>query len=169
MHLTERFNGKDVYLVGTANQSTMLAQRTQKLIEELQPDTVLVQTSAEWWSNARQMKYVDSQEEMEKYNGELDRWSNLSTYDYYFSNRKWLSLFRLFSTNWLWNYHFGFNTQKFEFARPGLEVKLACESAEKVGANLQFMGPEFCQKTWQRLLHETRLNIPEYLFKRVQY
>lgn len=25
VHLTERFNGKDVYLVGTANQSTMLA------------------------------------------------------------------------------------------------------------------------------------------------
>lgn len=25
VHLTERFNGKEVYLVGTANQSTMLA------------------------------------------------------------------------------------------------------------------------------------------------
>lgn len=25
VHLTERFNGKDVYLVGTMNQSTMLA------------------------------------------------------------------------------------------------------------------------------------------------
>jgi len=49
-----------VYLVGTVNQSTMLAQRTQKLIEELRPDTVLVQTSPEWWSNARLMNYVDS-------------------------------------------------------------------------------------------------------------
>ena len=28
VHLTERFNGKDVYLIGTCNQSTMLAQRT---------------------------------------------------------------------------------------------------------------------------------------------
>ena len=34
------------------NQSTMLAQRTKKLIEELQPDTVLVQTSPEWWGHA---------------------------------------------------------------------------------------------------------------------
>ena len=25
IHLTERFNGKEVYLVGTMNQSTMLA------------------------------------------------------------------------------------------------------------------------------------------------
>jgi hypothetical protein len=52
LHLTERFNGKDVYLVGTLNQSTMLAQRTKKLIEELQPDTVMVQTSPEWWQAA---------------------------------------------------------------------------------------------------------------------
>jgi pheromone shutdown protein TraB len=43
VHLTERFNGKEVYLIGTMNQSTMLAQRTKKLIEEIKPDTVLVQ------------------------------------------------------------------------------------------------------------------------------
>lgn len=43
VHLTERFNGKEVYLIGTMNQSTMLAQRTKKLIEEIKPDQVLVQ------------------------------------------------------------------------------------------------------------------------------
>lgn len=42
VHLTERFNGKEVFLVGTCNHSNMLAKRTQKLIEELKPDTVLV-------------------------------------------------------------------------------------------------------------------------------
>jgi len=60
VHLTERFNGKDVYLVGTMNQSTMLAQRTQKLIEEIRPDTVMVQTNQDWWQSAKLMKYVDS-------------------------------------------------------------------------------------------------------------
>jgi pheromone shutdown protein TraB len=45
VHLTERFNGKEVYLVGTMNQSTMLAQRTKKLIEEIKPDAVLVQAN----------------------------------------------------------------------------------------------------------------------------
>ena len=169
VHLTERFNGKDVYLVGTTNQSTMLAQRTQKLIEEIKPDTVLVQTSAEWWDNAKMLGFVDSQAEMEKYNGELDRFSNHKAFDFYTNNRKWLALFRLWSQNFLFRYHFGMNTQQFEFTRPGLEVKLACESAEKVGARVGFMGPELCQKTWQRLLHETRFNIPEYMLKRVQY
>jgi pheromone shutdown protein TraB len=65
VHLTERFNGKDVYLIGSANSSTMLAQRTQKLIEEIKPDQVLVQTSPAWWDNARMLKYVDSQAEMD--------------------------------------------------------------------------------------------------------
>lgn len=53
--------------------------------------------------------------------------------------------------------------------RPGLETKFACESAEKVGARLDFLGPELDQSTWQRLAHETRINIPEYLMKRFQY
>jgi hypothetical protein len=31
----------------------MLAQRTKKLIEELKPDTVIVQTNEKWWESAR--------------------------------------------------------------------------------------------------------------------
>lgn len=42
VHLTERFNGKEVFLVGSVNSSTMLAQRTKKLIEEVKPDEVMV-------------------------------------------------------------------------------------------------------------------------------
>jgi pheromone shutdown protein TraB len=74
IQLSERFHGKDVYLVGTCNQSTMLANRTKKLIEELKPDTVIVQTSEEWWNSARSLQYVDSQEEMNKYGNRLQRY-----------------------------------------------------------------------------------------------
>ena len=165
MHLTERFNGKDVYLVGTANQSTMLAQRTQKLIEEVKPDTVLVQTSPEWWNNARCLQYVDSQAEMNHYNKELDRHSNLSSFCYYWNNRRWLGLLRLTLYKSLFRYHFGFKDD-FDLMRPGLEMKFACESAERVGANLEFMGNSLCKTTWSRLLHETRFNVPEYFMKR---
>lgn len=141
--MTERFNGKDVYLVGTANQSTMLAQRTQKLIEEIRPDTVLVQTSKEWWDNAKLLKYVDSQEEMNNYSSALDKHSNFQDIDFYYSNRKWLFLSRLWLYAKVWKLHFGF-AGFVDFVRPGLESKFACESAEKVGANLEFMGPEAC-------------------------
>lgn len=130
--------------MGTANQSNMLAQRTQKLIEEVQPDTVLVQTSPEWWSNARLLRYVESQEELNKYGPELDRHSNMQSYDYFYSNRKWLSLLRLGFYDLLFRWHFGFG-RHFTPLRPGLEIKNACEAAEKVGANLQFLGPELDQ------------------------
>ena len=143
----------------------MLAQRTQKLIEEIKPDTVLVQTSPEWWKNARSLKYVDSQEEMSRYGEDLDKHSNMKTIDYYYSNRKWVSLMRLGIYNALFRFHFGF-WSGFQPFRPGLEVKNACEAAEKVGANLEFMGPELDQVTWQRLFHETRMNLPTYIAKR---
>jgi hypothetical protein len=42
----------------------MLAQRTKKLIEEIKPDTVIVQTSDDWWQSAKLLNYVNSQEEM---------------------------------------------------------------------------------------------------------
>lgn len=53
--------------------------------------------------------------------------------------------------------------------RPGLEVKFACEAAEKVGSKIEFMGTELNQTTWQRLMHETRFNVPEYFIKKFQY
>jgi len=31
----------------------MLAQRTKRLIEEIKPDVVLVQTNAKWWEKAK--------------------------------------------------------------------------------------------------------------------
>ena len=111
MHLTERFNGKDVYLIGTANSSTMLAQRTQKLIEEIKPDRVLVQTSQDWWENARMLKFVDSQAEMDKYGSDLDKHSNMSSFDYYYSNRKWLGLMRLFIYYERFRSHFGMTAE----------------------------------------------------------
>jgi hypothetical protein len=42
------------------NSSTMLAQRTQKLIQELKPDAVMVQTNENWWNAAKLLEYVDS-------------------------------------------------------------------------------------------------------------
>jgi pheromone shutdown protein TraB len=76
VHLTERFNGKEVFLVGTTNQSTMLAQRTQKLINEIQPDAVMVQTNEKWWDVAKMLQYVDSQQEFSEYQKHLDKYTS---------------------------------------------------------------------------------------------
>lgn len=66
------------------------------------------------------------------------------------------------------NLHFRFGPD-FNFLRPGLEVKHAVEAAEQVGANVEFLGSEMNQVTWQRLYHETRLNGPHYLAQRYNY
>lgn len=45
----------------------MLAIRTKKLIEDVKPDAVYVQSSQEWWRLADKLKHVESQEEMDTY------------------------------------------------------------------------------------------------------
>ena len=83
----------------------------------------------------------------------------------FFSSRRWLGLARIWSYSYLFWFHFRFG-KEFNFLRPGLEAKFACETAEKIGAKLEFLGSEMNQLTWQRLKHETRVgNIFEYAAK----
>ena len=81
VHLTERFNGKEVFLVGTLNQSNMLAQRTQKLIQEVKPDAVMVQCNHQWWNTAQMLHFVQSQEEMNGYSEHLDKYTLFRSFD----------------------------------------------------------------------------------------
>lgn len=146
----------------------MLAHRTQKLIEEVKPDKVLVMTNAEWWNNARNLKYVDSQEELNKYNDVLDRHSNNKFQDIYFSSKRWLSYMRWYVNCFLYQWHFRFD--EVNVFRPGIEIKQACEAAEKVGAKIEFLGPEFDQATWSRIHHDTRIgNVFDYFSGLWQY
>ena len=100
----------------------------------------MVQTNKEWWQSAKLLKYVDSQEEMNNYGADLDKYNNAKWIDFYWSNRKWLFLARMWLYTSVWKWHFGMGS--VDFTRPGLEQKFACESAEKVGANLEFLGAE---------------------------
>jgi hypothetical protein len=66
----------------------------------------------------------------------------------------------------LFNWHFKI---PFDFLRPGLEIKFACEEAKNVGAKLEFLGAEFNQVTWNRLYHETRATMFSYISRYYQY
>ena len=55
----------------------MLAQRTQKLIQEVKPEAVMVMTNKEWWNTAKMLKYVDSQGEFDHYNKHLDKYTQM--------------------------------------------------------------------------------------------
>lgn len=48
-------------------------------------------------------------------------------------------------------------------------MKFACEAAEKVGAEVMFLGSEVNPVTYERLYHETRMNMIYYMMKRLQY
>lgn len=48
-------------------------------------------------------------------------------------------------------------------------MKLACEAAIRNGARLHFLGVEMDPTTWSRMNHETRMNIPGYIMKRIRY
>lgn len=132
----------------------MLAQRTQKLIQELKPDQVLVQANPEWWSAASSLGYVESQEEFNNYGGDLDKYDAMKEFGYdgsaYSSTKRYIFLARLYLYYGLFNLHFRFGPN-FNFLRPGLEMKQACKAAEEVGAKLSFLGSEMNQTTWQRL------------------
>ena len=85
-----------------------------------------------WWNRAKLLQYVDSQEELNRYESHLSK-ENEKWIDYYWSSRKFIFLARwaLYWRTVSAHFRFGF---EFKFWLPGLEVKYACEAAEKVGA-----------------------------------
>lgn len=166
VHLTERFSGREVFLIGTMNTSTMLARRTRKLIRDIQPDSVMVMASQQWWDSASLIEGVHSQEDFDNYNKMC-----LSNEDDFNLDTSWyrgfvfLARMYMLSQSLRWTYRPG---SHFSFYYPGLEIKYACEEAEKLGADLHFLGSELNNITWNRLYHETRFNLPAMMFRRWQ-
>ena len=87
---------RKLFLIGTTNSSTLLAQRTKKLIEEEKPDAVFLQTNAKWVEIAKQLQNVQTQYELNNYNSLFRQ-----AFEINFSNsfRNLLFKFRLYT--WL--------------------------------------------------------------------
>ena len=141
VHLTERFTGKEVFLVGTLNQSTMLAKRTEKLIHEVEPDAVMVMVNDLWRDKAKMVKFVDSQEEFENYKTYFKGFDNVRWREFYNNSRKWIFLTRLYLYGAAFRMHFRLGSIA-TFMEPGVEYKFALEAADRVGAQVEFLGPE---------------------------
>lgn len=52
-HLQDPQSNRELFLIGTTNSSTTLAHRTRKLIEEVKPTSLYVQTTENWWNYAK--------------------------------------------------------------------------------------------------------------------
>jgi len=115
------------------------------------------------------MQYVNSQEEFNRYLWKFMKFTESANWiEYYWSTRKFLFLSRMGIYYLLFRLHYGFGYD-FQFTVPGVEVKFACEEAEKLGAKINFLGDEFDPVTANRLYHETRMNFTQYFLKRFQY
>jgi hypothetical protein len=163
IHLTERFTGKEVFLIGTMNKSTMLAERTKRLIEEVNPDAVLVQETPEWWERARMLRFVESQEEFDRYGKEFSDMNTFRDLDMGWV-RKLVFWPRIWMTNYLYKKHFRLGS--YDPTKAGLEVKFACEAAEDGGAQLVFLENELNRETRARVAFETRFSPLYYIWQR---
>lgn len=121
--------------------------------------------SFSWWKQARLLQFVDSQQEMRFYNKALEKALYFEWLEAFWGARKVVFLARFYMYMQTFNFHFRFGND-FRFWLPGLEMKYACETAEKNGIKLGFLGAEFNSVTIERCYHETRMNVPHYLMKR---
>lgn len=159
IHLTEPFNDSELFIVGTTNQSNVLANRTKRLIQELKPDVVFVQTNEEWWRGAQLLGHVKSQEEMDIASKDLNETLKV----------KHPKMAKKFAFDLRWNlfkacagmvYKLPYDFNPFA---PGLEVKYALEEANKINSKVVFLGSEIDVKTSTRFYHETRYTLLKFL------
>lgn len=66
--LSDPKTGRSLYLIGTTHASTQLAQRTQKLVSDLKPDSIYLQVNETWASKALKIQNVSCQEDFDNYN-----------------------------------------------------------------------------------------------------
>lgn len=77
---------------------------------------------------------------MNHYSSQLDRHTQFDSFNMWHPTRAGVFWARFYMMMGLFKYHYHI---PFNFLRPGLEMKYACEEAVNNGAKLHFLGPEF--------------------------
>jgi hypothetical protein len=138
------------------NISNVLANRTKRLIDQIKPDVVFVQTNECWWKAAKNLEYVKSQDEMDKAGRHLNKLAGVPCSLKGYQGVRF-QLFNLFL-----KYKFNLPIEYNPFL-PGLEVKYALEEASKLNSKIVFLGSEFDETTAGRILHDKRTTILKIL------
>mmetsp|Transcript_8923 Transcript_8923/g.9272 ORF Transcript_8923/g.9272 Transcript_8923/m.9272 type:complete len:381 (-) Transcript_8923:118-1260(-) len=149
---TEPYNNTELFIVGTLNNSNVLANRTRRLIDDIKPDVVFVQTTEPWWQLAQNLEYVKSQEEMDKANNHLSQLVGVP------QKLKGLSGLRFQMFNYFAKIVFSLPLEFNPFL-PGLEVKYTLEEATKLNSKIVFLEHEFNDITANKIKHDRRFTI----------
>lgn len=156
-------SGKKIYLVGTTNSSTILATRTKKLIEQLKPDTVYVQTSQKWYERASTIN-VENQEQFNRLHSGFKDLVYFRAQEYPMHMRGIYFRARLMSWMLFMNYYLNLPTD-FNVWRPGVEMLWAVKAAEKTGSKVRFLGSMFNKYTVASMASENNISFLRPLFK----
>jgi len=133
--LEDPANGRKLYLIGSTHANTILANRTKSLVNDVKPDSLLVQTNQKWWNMARHVN-ATTQKQMDTF-----------TYDFQkcFPNHRHNNfrglMFKARLYSWLWSSQLCMAfPDDFHPFTPGLEMKYAIEEANNHNANVHFAG-----------------------------
>jgi len=153
--LDDPATGRQLYLIGTTNSSTLLAKRTQEIIKNEKPDSLFVQTNETWWNTVKHFKDVRSQKELNLYNPLLR-----NTQEWHMENNPRSIIFKSRFYPWLFllTQMFGFPSTFHPFTC-GLEMKWAIEEAEKLNSKVVFGGQEIHSGTLYALRTEKRFSV----------
>lgn len=152
--LEDPANKRKLFLIGTTNSSTLLANRTRKLIEKEKPETVFLQTNPKWANIARMIQGAENQEDFDGHNLLL---RTAMTIEYPNNARGLIYKFRLYTWLFLIGLFKGFPRDFHPFT-PGLEMKLALDEAEKLKSKVIYGGVELDEPTQYALLTEKRMD-----------
>lgn len=159
--LEDPAQGRQLYLIGTTNSSTLLAKRTRELIKSEKPDSIFVQTNEKWWNTVKEFKNINSQKELNLYNPILR-----NTQEWHMENNPRSLIFKMRFYPWLFllTQMFGFPSSFHPFT-PGLEMKWAIEEAQKLNSQIIYGGQEIHSGTLYALRTEKRFDIISLAWK----
>lgn len=151
---------RKLILVGTLNSSDILAQRTSKLLEKTNPDSIFVQTDKNWYKNLiNKNKKINTNKQIY----ELTKNTLFENMDLFTSPRDLIYKLRFFSWLGTLNLLFSLPTKTSNPFLPGLETYKAVEFANKNKKKISYGEKMFGKSTLTAFEHEKRLNFFDVL------
>lgn len=154
---------RKLILIGTTNSSSLLANRTQKILEIANPDSVLVESNESWFQTIVKLggKNIKSNKELQDLDFD-DNWSagsipnnprNLIFKSKYYA---WLALSRNF---------FPLIDEEANTFKPGLEAFRVANWAAENKKEIYFSGKMFNPITIEAMINEKRMHLFSTMFK----
>ena len=150
-------NNREMLLIGTLNSSSILANRTAKMIEEFDPDSVLVQTTSYWYDGIKSELLDEPRSNRDVFKHS----AKYSTIEPNVSNNFRGLVFKSRYHSWRWCMKHMLSvpcTNSSPFV-PGLEVYKAIDYAVKHKKPINYAGPMFSSYVIAALIQEKRMDV----------